>query len=1021
MQQSNLIVRTCTFGNNRAMWIGQGRLLAEGGVIVALHSHINLTDSQFKNNQAMLGEVLVTLRSVVTLEDCSFSGNKARDGGVINAGQTTITFRGSCHLTNNTGSTAGAVQASSGSTVDVYGTLIIAFNKANFTGGGVILYQSRLNCHYNCTLILLQNKAEICGGGIRAIRAVITIHVNRTSPNKPSIKFIENTSVNKGGGICLELGAKIIIRKVGWIGINETFHLYYISNSANVGQAIYVDDETSYETCNLQHFLWPFGAECFLQVVSSYNLLNINSVVAVQFKQNGSAVFGGLLDRCTLNKNVELKQMKPLAIDGITYLKAISNITTNEISSKPIKLCFCREDGVQDCSYQQYSLKDPVRVKKGQIFNISLVAVDQVNHTVKNVAIYSSLYHGGSGLGKGQLTQVTNDACTNLTFNIYSLHSFEHLILYPEGPCGNATLSQRRIYVALLPCTCPIGFQPKDLDVKSTSCTCVCDSKLHKYVSDPNCSPQTETLTRKTNFWITHMQYNNSSGYLVYPHCPFDYCLPPSSNVQINLNLKDGSDMQCSNNRSGLLCGVCLPDLSLSLGSSSCIPCGAIWQKYLLLVLLVSLVLGIVLVVLIMVLNLTVAVGTLNGLIFYANIIHANNSAIFFSSPAAKFFFIFISWLNLDVGFDICFFEGLNSYWKTWLNLAFPLYIILLIILIMFISERSVTLSHLIARRNPLAALATLILLSYTKVLGTIIAVFSFARLDYPDGSYKIVWLPDATVDYLKGKHIPLYIVGLLILTAGSLYTALLFFWQWFLYYQNKLVFRWVRNQKLCQFLEPYHAPFVLKHRYFTGLLLFARVILYVAFALNVSGDPGVNLLSIIVIVSGILLLKGHYGRLYKNKIIDMIEMLHYLNIVIFSATKHYSFEAKSVQTSSDFVSGSIMLVLFLIALTYHIFTESHTIYLKFWRRLRQKTLSRNEEVLTNYPPVDSDLTDPPEPTQSTIESLSYAGEPLSVTMRFKDNSHLQLSLTSTSIGKNNQGNVSSISASLSIPLLEKD
>ena len=85
-----------------------------------------------------------------------------------------------------------------------------------------------------------------------------------------------------------------------------------------------------------------------------------------------------------------------------------------------------------------------------------------------------------------------------------------------------------------------------------------------------------------------------------------------------------------------------------------------------------------------------------------------------------------------------------------------------------------------------------------------------------------------------------------------------------------------ILSQKLCQFLEPYHAPFILKHHYYTGLLLFVRVILYIVFALNVSGDLGVNLLSIIVIMSAILLLKGYYGWLYKNKVIDTIEMLHY-------------------------------------------------------------------------------------------------------------------------------------------------
>ena len=542
----------------------------------------------------------------------------------------------------------------------------------------------------------------------------------------------------------------------------------------------------------------------------------------------------------------------------------------------------------------------------------------------------------------------------------------------------------------------------------------MCDSKLYQYITDPNCNSQAETLTRSTNFWITYIVDNSSSGYLVYPHCPFDYCLSPSSNVQINLNLKDGSNAQCANNRSGLLCAVCQPGFSLSLGSSHCMPCQEVWRKHLTVILLVAFASGIILVVLMMVLNLTVATGTLNGLIFYANIIQANHSAIFFSSPSTKVFFVFISWLNLDVGFDICFFEGMNPYWKTWLELAFPVYIIFLVILIILLSERSVRFSRLIAGRNPVATLATLILLSYTKLLRTIIAVLSFASLDYPDGSHKVVWLPDATVYFLRGKHVPLFIVGLLILIVGSIYTSLLFLWQWFLHYQNKLLIRWVRNQKLCQFLEPYHAPFVFKHRYFTGLLLFARVILYLVFALNVSGDPAVNLLSIIVLVSGILFFKGYYGRLYKNRIIDTIEMLHYLNTVIVSAAKLHTFQTENSQTVSDYVSGITMSALFLIALAYHIFTKSH-VSSTLWKWLRQKRLNRNEEALVDYPPVNSNLTDPPKPTWSSIESLSYTGRPLTAIMYEGQGQR------STSIGTNNQDNASRTMAGLSAPLLKKD
>ena len=68
--------------------------------------------------------------------------------------------------------------------------------------------------------------------------------------------------------------------------------------------------------------------------------------------------------------------------------------------------------------------------------------------TLANVMIHSSLKHTQSGLGEGQLTHITNNACTNLTFNVYSPHSFEQLILYAEGPCRNVSRSQRRIRIS---------------------------------------------------------------------------------------------------------------------------------------------------------------------------------------------------------------------------------------------------------------------------------------------------------------------------------------------------------------------------------------------------------------------------------------------------------------------------------------------------------------------------------------------------------------------------------------------
>ena len=158
----------------------------------------------------------------------------------------------------------------------------------------------------------------------------------------------------------------------------------------------------------------------------------------------------------------------------------------------------------------------------------------------------------------------------------------------------------------------------------------------------------------------------------------------------------------------------------------------------------------------------------------------------------------------------------------------------------------------------------------------TTFAALSFAKLNYPNGSHRWVWLHDGTVDYLKGKHIALFVVAISILIVGIAYSSVLFFWPWLLHHQNKVVFRWVRYQKLHHFIAPYHAPYNVNHRYWTGLLLFARVALYLVFTLNASNDPGVNLLAVAVMVGAVLFLRVHVRRIYQSNIIDWIEMICY-------------------------------------------------------------------------------------------------------------------------------------------------
>ena len=98
------------------------------------------------------------------------------------------------------------------------------------------------------------------------------------------------------------------------------------------------------------------------------------------------------------------------------------------------------------------------------------------------------------------------------------------------------------------------------------------------------------------------------------------------------------------------------PGLSLSLGSSHCLQCPSNWYIQLTVITVAAILAGIALVVLLLVLNLTVAVGTLNGLIFYANVVYANKS-ILLPFQERSLVTVFISLLNLELGVDTCYFN----------------------------------------------------------------------------------------------------------------------------------------------------------------------------------------------------------------------------------------------------------------------------------------------------------------------------------------------------------------------------
>ena len=896
-----------------------------------------------------------------------------KESGALTLYQTMLNLQGSSRFEYNVAEIGGAILGiDSEIFVNKKAKVAVINNNATKNGGGIYLSQSELRCLQESVININNNRASNKGGGIHSISSSIKIMVTGSKVTDESgimieqydsaiLNLTENSAIY-GGGIYMEAYSKItLLKDYVFETTTERNAVNLLGNFARYGGAIYVHDASNSESC----FSNPFKvsspkSECFVNVVSTHTTVTGKtnfSLSNIRFLSNfakisGSTLFGGLLDRCIVSPFNEVDRTFDLTINnfltykgnGLDYFLDISTGHTDQsISSYPVQVCLCSSGEIM-CGYK---VRAKAQVRKGYIFSVSVVAVDHVYKPV-NATIAGYLRSIESSLIHGQLTQISN-MCSNTSFRIISPHNTEELDLFAsEGPCRNAELSTLKVDIDFLPCECPIGFIPsKEYHI---FCSCQCHPQISLYVTD--CNETTQSFQKTENVWMSFVNETHHSGYLaLHKYCPFDYCIPPNMSKPVNLNTPDGVNRQCALSRRGMLCGACKPGLTLSLGSSKCLECPDYWPALFVSITIFAILAGIGLVVLFLWLNITVAVGTLNGLLFYANIVAANR-VVLLPYPEPNFITVFISWLNLELGIDVCYIKGLDTYTKTWLQLAFPIYIIFLVALLIVVSQYSSKLSQIISKRNPVATLATLILISYGKLFHVILLAqpFSFAALTYPDGSKKLLWLPDGTVGYLAGKHIVLFIVALLILVVCIAYSFLLLCWQLILKLPDWKIFKFFKHPSFVLFMEAYHVPYTPKHRYWTGLLLLARAIIYLISAANVSGDPQIQLVSIIFILSCIILLKMFIAtKIFKKWLIDSLESFFYFNIIFLASFTSYNLSTGNNQDGIAYTSVVLSIVVTILIIIYHAFK-----YIPVFRKMRESKFFEKMKRSKAAEPVQS-------------------------------------------------------------------
>ena len=671
----------------------------EGGAIYAYGSAVLsfYGTNNFFNNTADHGGAIYVFGSIVlrfsTISNFfNNSANHCGEGGAIyTTNNARLVFSGTSNFINNTADNNGNAGNCGGGAIYAFFMTVLRFsgtnnffnNSANHGGDGGAIHTSHFaQLIFSGTSNFISNSADDNdgrGGAIYADSNAILwfIGTNNFTSNsaidggaihgntRSTLQFDGTTYfTNNGyfGGRVDTLnrgtnGGGVFVQLKSTLDFLSNTTVYWEDNHASLGGAIYVDDQfyDPFAYCNTPGVTYPPGP-CFFSV-PLWNSLPIN--IQLVFKNNiadaGSVLYGGAIDNCRLPRS------SGEVFDMIVHIE--SQNTTSSISSEPFRVCPC-ENNYPKCSESHISYT----LYPGETFNVSVVAVGQRNGIV--TAGIRSAVDRGHLLGSQYYQQVSN-TCTTINYTVFTLDGV-HLELYADGPCStfsyilnlNLTVNQ----------TCPPGF-----NISESAMACICEPRLERYTDNCNITNGVGQITRNLDkqFWVGYD--NQSLELILHPLCPFDYCT--SQTVVFTLN---NTDMQCAYNRSDLLCGTCKKGYSLVLGTSRCRKCT---NSHLALIIPFA-VMGVALVFLLLACKLTVATGTLSGLVFYANIIGPNRT-IFLPVESTDAFSIFIAWLNLDFGIETCFYDGMDAYTKTWLQFVFPVYIWLLVGLIILVSRFS--------------------------------------------------------------------------------------------------------------------------------------------------------------------------------------------------------------------------------------------------------------------------------------------------------------------------------------------
>ena len=591
--------------------------------------------------------------------------------------------------------------------------------------------------------------------------------------------------------------ATVILTLYEYVFIKEGSIINISYNKAELGEIIVqqtiVKTLIHFETTNILQ-LQP----CAFQFLSNNIDFKLNYSIIFRHNQNySSVIYGALLNSCHWLENTAFKMLN----SSFVYKRVLnfdSCAPATPISRQRSTIYFC-----DDTNQVEYFKEQFKPIFPGQHIPVQLTLLPPF----KSVVIYSlnlttgyKIPHKPCKIQPYQFSwlQLVKQNCTSISYRVYS-NTFETCYV-----SFNTAYPDNSLYIYYVKFKkCPLGFC-------NNNGSCECDKGLKATFYKLNCDIETEKITRAGTNWIGS-SYSNGQWVILYTkHCKLLFCNQHATDVNLH-----SPDVQCINNRAGIACAQCSSGLNAVFGSLKCKKCSNIW----LLLLPAFMLAGILLVLSLFTLDLTVVDGKINGFIFYINSL----VAYIYDLLPPLFILIPLSLFNLDLGIETCFYHGMTEYGKTWLQFAFPLYL-LFIVAMLALASRYSSLVEKLTRRRVIPVIVTIFLLSYNKLLlVTIKVLFSFTNIySLPDNTKMVIWKWDSSIPLFGLRFSILFVVCLIVFIFILIPPILLLIFTKH-FYRFKFVVKYLKP-----YLDAFQAPFKDNCRYYPGMELIIRGILFV-------------------------------------------------------------------------------------------------------------------------------------------------------------------------------------------------